>query len=221
MVAQSIPTPTGDISEDVWFWAYMAPLILSAFAYLIGQVMKDNGYVDCFWSLFFLVQNWTVLYLNDKFNTRSVVMISVITFWSLRLSLHIFMRHSGSEDYRYVAFRRRWERCNPVWGPILIPILHVYLLQYGFFCLNNLSALWIFVYGVETPLNYIDYIGVVVALTGLFFEIVGDWQLEQWKKTNAGEGKVITSGLWRYTRHPNYFGEAFFWWGVYIVSLNV
>lgn len=99
----------------------------------------------------------------------------------------------------------------------------MYLLQYVFACINNLSALWIFQYGRDTPLNWIDYAGFSVFLIGLMFEVVGDWQLEQWKKTpgNVGSGKVITSGLWRYTRHPNYFGECLLWWGVYIVSINV
>lgn len=173
--------------------------------------------------MFFVAQNWTLLYLNDNFNDRSILVISLITFWAFRLTIHIFARHSGQEDYRYIAFRRRWERVHPTWGPIIIPIFHVYLLQYAFFCINNLSAMWIFQYGTTTELNWIDYIGATVFLFGLFFEVVGDWQLEQWKKQegNVGSGKVITSGLWRYTRHPNYFGEACLWWGIYIISLNV
>jgi steroid 5-alpha reductase family enzyme len=225
-VDNSIPadTPAADpVHVNDWFWTFMIPTFLAIACYLLGQLKKDNSYVDVFWAQFFVWCNYTALYLNNNWTYRTILVSSMVAVWGFRLSIHILVRHKG-EDYRYVTlFRKRHERCHPKWGPIIIPIFHIYLMQLVFSMLNNLSALWIVQYDEGSDLNWIDYVGSAIWLTGVLFEIIGDAQLSAWLNTpgNVGSGKVITSGLWRYTRHPNYFGEAFLWWGIYVISLNV
>ncbi len=145
-------------------------------------------------------------------NMRAMVVNSLITIWGVRLALHILTRNSGKpEDFRYAQWRREWQHFY------LRSFLQVFMLQGVFLFVIALPVIFI---NMEpaTEWQLLDLAGIVLWCIGFTFEVVGDYQLTQFKKDAGNRGKIITTGLWRYSRHPNYFGEAVQWWGVFIIA---
>ena len=142
-------------------------------------------------------------------------MNTLVSIWGLRLAWHITSRNKGkTEDYRYLAWRRQWGKWFYLRSYAQVYLLQgflLYLIALPVLAINNSMA---------SPLRWLDLIGLVVWLLGFLFETVGDAQLAQFIKHSANKGKLMQSGLWAYTRHPNYFGEVTLWWGVWITSLS-
>lgn len=130
------------------------------------------------------------------------------------------MRHKG-EDYRYRQFRENWESVNKTWAPYLIAYFQVFFLQAIFQFFINSSALYVCLRSPDNDLQWNDYLGAAVWLFGQVFEIVADMQMAKFRKENGGKGLIIQTGLWRFSRHPNYFGEATLWWGIWIIACSV
>lgn len=186
--------------------------------WLVSLRIRDAGIIDVFWGIGFVLVAWLYyVELGEAFWTfRNTIVCLMVTLWGTRLAVHLgnryFFPYKG-EDYRYGEMRaehgKRW------WWWSLI---QVFLLQ-G-------VILWI-VSSVFMPIllhdggfTALDLIGIIVWAIGLFFEAVGDWQLRQFKKNPDNTGKVLDTGLWKYTRHPNYFGDALLWWGFYLMAFN-
>jgi steroid 5-alpha reductase family enzyme len=139
----------------------------------------------------------------------------LVTIWGMRLFLHIYQRNKGKpEDFRYAAFRTNW-------GKWLIPraYFQIYLFQ-GLMLFIIALPLFLLQSG-RTPTSYtIMALGLIVWCIGFFFESVGDYQLKQFLQDPNNRGQIITTGLWKYTRHPNYFGESVMWWGIFLLSIS-
>lgn len=144
----------------------------------------------------------------------------MVSVWGVRLAAYIFLRHNG-EDFRYKEFRKAWESVNDTWFPYFIAFFQVFMLQAVLALLVNCSALYVSLASPNNNLIWLDYLGLLVWGFGMIFEIVADWQMKEFRKENAGKGLICKTGLWRFSRHPNYFGEAVIWWGVWIVSCSV
>ncbi len=143
-----------------------------------------------------------------------------ITLWGLRLSVHIGLRHTGVEDFRYQQMRRRWEPKGKLYT-FFISYLYVFVMQAAFSVLINASSLYALLNDSKTnSINSVDIIGAGVFTIGFLMEVISDYQLQKFRDRKK-PGQILTSGLWRYSRHPNYFGEALLWWGLYIISSNV
>jgi steroid 5-alpha reductase family enzyme len=128
------------------------------------------------------------------------------------------MRHTGQEDYRYAAMRRNWEKKGKAYYYV-VSFMFVFMMQALFSIIVNASALYVTTQLAKTvTLGYFDYAGLALFTFGFLFEAIADAQLYYFKKDPNNKGKIITTGLWRYTRHPNYFGEASLWWGIYLVA---
>ena len=198
-----------------------AAAAVAIFAYMtavffIALLFKDNSIVDVAWGLGFILVCLTMLFLKPGFETRHVVVIGLVAVWGLRLATHIFLRNRGrGEDFRYAKWRRDWGR----W---FVPrsFLQIFMLQ-GVFMLMISSPVVLVIDSSRKGLTALDGFGVGLWLFGFLFEAVGDFQLKRFKRNPASKGKIMTSGLWRYTRHPNYFGEAAMWWGVFLIALSV
>ena len=171
--------------------------------------------MDIFWGLGFVIIAWNTFLHTHGYLTRQLLVTLLTTVWGIRLALHIFARSLGKgEDRRYQAFRAKIG--GNYW---IVSLVTVFGLQ--------ALLLWIVVLPVQiaqispTPdrLIWTDFLGASIWLVGFFFEAVGDFQLQKFKKDPANKGKVMDRGLWAYTRHPNYFGEALIWWGMFIVSM--
>jgi len=198
--------------------AYFAALgvlaVLGCIAWAYSLVRKDVSFVDSLWSLFFLVAAGVFAASAESIGFRGMLVLALVAVWALRLSLHITVRNHGQgEDMRYQAIRARrqpnfeFKSLYLVFGLqlVLAWIIAIPLL----FAVRGDSAPGIF-----------DALGVLLWIVGFVFEAGGDYQLTRFKANPDSAGKVMDQGFWRYTRHPNYFGDACVWWGFYLMSLS-
>ena len=200
---------------------YFLTLILILFAYMsmwfiASLIKKRNDVADVAWGLGFVLMTWASYVLSDDSGVRGILVGILVSIWGLRLAWHIHTRNKGkAEDYRYLAWRKEWGE----WFYIRT-YFQVYLLQGLFLFLIVLPVLLINK-SAGAQLGILDFVGIVVWLVGFYFEAVGDAQLARFIKNPENKGKLMQSGLWAYTRHPNYFGEVTQWWGIWLVALSV
>jgi len=191
-------------------WGYMS------LWFLISLFKRRNDVADVAWGLGFVLLAWTSFFLCGGSGTRGVLVGVLVSVWGLRLAWHIHARNRGkAEDHRYMAWRRQWGR----WF-YARSYAQVYLLQGALLFLISLPVLIINRSG-GGPFRFLNGIGVLVWLFGFLFESVGDAELARFVKDPLNRGKILQSGLWQYTRHPNYFGEVTQWWGIWLVALGV
>lgn len=184
--------------------------------WMASVFLKDSSIVDIFWGMGFVVLVW-FYYLNtaDGWGTRKLLLALMVTLWGLRLSGYIGWRNIGKqEDYRYQQWRKQFG--DQWWW---ISYFRVYVLQ-GVILWIVASPLLAAQYAKgHSGLSVFDIFGILFWGIGLFFESVGDFQLAHFKADPTNKGKVLNTGLWRYTRHPNYFGDAMVWWGFYLIAV--
>lgn len=186
------------------------------FWFLLSLIRKRNDVADVAWGLGFVLLTWVAFFLVGTYEPRQLLVTFLVTLWGLRLAWHIHARNSKKgEDPRYKVWREQWGK----WF-LLRSYFQVYILQGFFLYLIILPVLYIQRYG-GPALNILDLIGVLVWGLGFYFESVGDRQLRAFIKDASNQGKILTSGLWQYTRHPNYFGEVTQWWGIWLIALSV
>jgi len=192
-------------------WAMLA---LALVLWIVSYYKRDVSIVDSIWSLMFLAGAGVYAFASGAPGLRATLVLVLVSIWALRLSLYITVRNHGKgEDYRYQEMRQR----N---GPSF-----VYTSLYRVFGLQALLA-WI----ISIPLLYavagdgepglVDALALVLWLTGFLFEAGGDFQLARFKSDPDNAGRVMDRGFWRYTRHPNYFGDACVWWAFYLFALS-
>lgn len=206
---------------------YLANLLVVAALMVVVWVaslaLRDASIVDPVWGLVFVVIAWaTLLQLRgaggegggDGPAARAVLLVALVTIWGLRLAIYLGWRKAGmGEDHRYVRLRERFGPGFP-W----ISLVVVFLFQAG--------LAWAVSLPIQAgqapaaPLGPLDAAGVVLWAVGLAFETVGDLQLTRFKRDPANAGRVLDRGLWRYTRHPNYFGDFCVWWGFFLIAAS-
>ncbi len=183
--------------------------------WIISLIRRDASIVDPFWGMGFVMTAWLVALLNAPATIRVWLLVGMTTVWGIRLSLFLLWRNWGhGEDRRYVAMREKHEK--RFWW---VSLLTVFLLQGAIMWIVACPLQVAGSIQADNPIGWLDMLGALVWTTGLFFETVGDWQLARFKADPSNKGKVLDSGLWRFTRHPNYFGDFCIWWGMYLVAL--
>ncbi|PWH16542.1 MAG: hypothetical protein DDG59_09245 [Anaerolineae bacterium] len=203
------------------FWAIYAALALVIFGamtclWLLSLRIHNAGIVDVFWGIGFVMVVWGAFLLSgDEFVPRKLLIGSLVTVWGLRLAMHILIRNWGKpEDFRYAAWReaagRSWW-CRSYFKVFLLQGLILLLVAAPLLDVQSRAA--------ASPLTGLDWVAVLLWLIGFVFEAGGDWQLLRFKSNPANRGEVLQSGFWRYTRHPNYFGDALQWWAFYLIAL--
>jgi len=184
----------------VLFWAY-------------SVVRRDVSVVDSLWSLMIFGSLLIYWVAAGASGTRGLLLLLLVGAWALRLSLYITVRNHGEpEDRRYQAIRRNNE--PRFWLKSLYIVFGLQAVLAWFVSMPAVAA------ASAAPLGWLDAIGLLLWATGMFFEVVGDWQLARFRREKTSEGAVLDTGLWRYTRHPNYFGEALLWWGIYLMAVS-
>lgn len=179
--------------------------------WLLSVAITDSSIVDIFWGSGFVIIAWLYGYFlhEGEMSVRQQVLLGLITIWGLRLTIYLGIRNIGKgEDYRYANWRQ--EAGQKWWW---LSFFRVFALQ-GFL-LWIISAVYVPAFQISGELGIWEYLGIAFWAIGLFFETVGDYQLFQFKKDPSNKGKVLNTGLWRYTRHPNYFGDSMVWWGFF------
>lgn len=188
--------------------------IYMSLLFLVAVYKKDNSLADIGWGLgFVLIALFT---LGNNYLERHMLITLMTLVWGVRLSAHIFWRGRGKgEDPRYARWRAQWGSYF-----LIRSYLQVFLLQ-GFMMLVIATPI-IAVNSSTTPgITALDIAGFFVWLLGLLCESVADYQLARFLKNPASKGRIMMQGIWRYSRHPNYFGEVLIWWGMFIVALSV
>ena len=200
-----------------WSSALGAGGALLLFAFLfwgVSLVRNDVSIVDSLWSLMFLLAAGAYALLIEQPGPRTGWLIILVAVWAFRLSIYITWRNHGEpEDYRYQAIRRRNQP-----GFRFKSLYLVFVLQAALAWLISLP-LMAAISGQSTP-GLLDYIGIALWTVGVLFEAIGDWQLSRFRRNPENRGKVMDTGLWRYTRHPNYFGNFTLWWGFYFIACS-
>jgi steroid 5-alpha reductase family enzyme len=198
------------VSADILLTAAAAIAVLMLSVWVVSVIVRDASIVDLVWGAGFVMVAWVTVWRRGGPDPRALLVAALTTLWGLRLSGYLTWRNLGKgEDFRYQAMRRRHgDRFA------LVSLGTVFGLQ-GL-------LMWLVSLPVQaasgSPLTVLDWIGVAVWLVGISFETIGDVQLAGFKADPANAGKVLDTGLWRYTRHPNYFGDFLVWWGLYVVA---
>ena len=183
--------------------------------WVLSLVKKNASIVDIFWGLGFVIVGWASAINVDELSTLGKVALALVTLWGLRLSIYLGIRNHGKpEDFRYVAMRKHYGARFPI-----ISLFTVFMLQGAIMMVVSLPV-QIALSDAEASLSVVSYIGLIIFAIGMFFEAVGDWQLAQFKRNPNNSGQVMQTGLWKYTRHPNYFGDTCVWWGIGVVALG-
>ena len=183
--------------------------------WVVSLLARDASIVDIFWGFGFVLVAWTGYWVAEGAEPRRLLLAVLVTVWGLRLTGYLAWRNLGKgEDYRYVAMRERWGRRFPI-----VSLGTVFLLQGALMWIVSLPVQAGQVAKTPGSLTWLDFVGIAVWLTGLFFETVGDAQLARFKADASNAGHIMDRGLWRYTRHPNYFGDFMIWWGLYLIAL--
>jgi steroid 5-alpha reductase family enzyme len=187
--------------------------------FVLALLRKDNSIADIAWGLGFVLVTGVTLARGTGPSARSILASSFVFIWGLRLAVHILFRNrKRGEDPRYAEWRKKWGR----WF-VVRSYLQVFLLQGLFLLAISYSVILIntSVSASPHPLGLLDLAGTVVWVVGFLFEAVGDAQLSRFRRDPGSRGKIMDKGLWRYSRHPNYFGESLMWWGIFLVALIV
>ena len=199
---------------SLWLSALPAMLGLALLAWAIATVRRNVGLVDIFWSLFFLFGATVYAFVTPVYEAHALLVMPLVAVWSLRLATYLGARNwNAPEDHRYRAVRERnspgfeWKSMYLIFGlqAVLAWLISAPLAA-------SISS--------PSPLGLIELLGATLAIFGIVFEALADAQLARFKADPANAGRVMDRGLWRYTRHPNYFGEFCFWWGLYAIALG-
>lgn len=201
------------------------PLMLLILAYLtvmliIVHVKKDSSIANFTWGGGCMLIAWYLYFIAYKgysltpFLNRSFIVTVLISLWCLRLVLYVYLRYRG-DDPRYQSWKQQGFKA----------------LLFNLFWIFGLNTIMMLVMSVPTfvvnavppysALNYLDVLGVLIWIIGYYWESVSDYQMYKFTRNPANKGKIIQRGLWKYSRHPNYFGEVLMWWGLFLIALNV
>ena len=196
----------------IFMHALLINLLFAYGGWLLSLKKNNVTHVDIMWSLFFVLN---ALYFYTVFtpSLRSTLILFLVLLWGLRLSVYLAIRNWGkSEDARYLKIRQnnepnfRYKSAYIIFGfqSILAWIVGSIL----FMAIEN-----------DHPLTWLDSLGLLITLCGIIYESIADYQLMQFKNDIKNRGKLLQSGLWKLSRHPNYFGEILVWWGFFITTL--
>ena len=182
--------------------------------FIAAQIHGRNDIADVAWGLGFILAAAVSLLAGGVYSARGLLVSGLVLIWGLRLALHIHSRNRGrDEDPRYRKWREEWGK----WF-VLRSFLQVFMLQ-GFLLLLVAVPIIFVNTAPAVALEWLDVLGLAIWLYGFGFEAIGDWQLLMFIRNPDNKSKLMSSGLWRYTRHPNYFGEVTLWWGIWLMVL--
>jgi steroid 5-alpha reductase family enzyme len=201
---------------DLQIYLYALALILGvgAAAWLVSVMIRNVAFVDSLWSLFFLIAAVVFAAEAAPLSARGLLVTLLVAIWALRLSFYITARNWGEpEDHRYQKIR---ENNEPGFA---------FKSLYIVFGLQGVLA-WLIAMplmpAIMTPggIGLLEVAATALWLVGFVFEAGGDYQLAKFKSEPSNKGRVLDTGLWRYTRHPNYFGDFCVWWSFYIFAVS-
>lgn len=202
---------------SVYFSALLLIISLMTILWVISIFKRNVSIVDLFWGFGFVILSLFYFQYSSGYLPRKIIISSLVFIWGVRLSWYLIRRNSGKgEDFRYREFRKKYGEERYWW----VSYFQTFLLQGILMWLISVTLLGAMTSSGEQRLSLPDYAGILLWITGFIFEAGGDWQLSRFKSDPGNKGKVLTTGFWRYTRHPNYFGDSAVWWGYGLISIG-
>ena len=202
------------IDWTAFLWSGALLLLVAVVFWLVSLWRNDVSIVDSLWSLMFLLVALAYAAMSGDGGPREALVLALVAVWALRLSAYISWRNHGQpEDYRYQEIRANNEPGFRYKSFYIVFVLQAVLAWVISLPLAGAIS-------GQSDIGFLDYAGVALFLVGLFFEAIGDLQLSRFRKDPDNTGKVLDKGLWRYTRHPNYFGNFTLWWAFYLIALS-
>ncbi len=201
---------------EMLLWGLVTTLVFFTLVWLLSLGLRKASVVDAFWGIGFIVlSSFYAAFGGNLGKAKVQVVLALVSLWGIRLSAYLTWRNWGQpEDYRYAEMRKHWgER---FWW---VSLFTVFLFQ-GFLLWILGMPLYFLLTNQLTGWSGLDLAGLAVFALGFAFETVADWQLASFKRNPANSGKLMKDGLWRYSRHPNYFGEALVWWGLFLLAAS-
>lgn len=181
--------------------------------FIVSVFKQRNDVADIAWGLGFVLVAWLSMYIAG-FSVKALLVNSLVTIWGIRLALHIYKRNKDKpEDSRYLEWRNTWKMFY------LRSFFQVFMLQGLLLYLISLPVIFVN-YSVTSSFSILNIIGIFVWAVGFYFESVGDKQLKEFVSKPENKGHIMDQGLWKYSRHPNYFGEVTQWWGILFIALS-
>lgn len=181
--------------------------------FLLAKKLKRHDILDIAWGLSFIFVTFVCMIIFQSFNILSIIFLFIITIWGVRLSSHIYFRNIGKhDDNRYIELTKNIKNNFELFIKIYLPQLYLMLI----IC----SPILFTVISKTNTLEIINIFGILIWIFGFIFESTADLQLKKFKSDISNKGKIMDSGLWAYSRHPNYFGEVVQWWGIWTISLS-
>ena len=200
---------------QIYLIAGFVTIVLMTALWLVSLLLKNSSIVDIFWGMGFVILAWVYYVLTpDGFMARKLLLVILTTLWGFRLSLYILYRNWGKgEDFRYQKWRQESE--SRWWWK---SFFQVFVFQGLLLWIISAPLLAAQTRLAPDRLTALDIFGVGLWTIGFFFETAGDLQLARFKANASNKGRVMERGVWRYTRHPNYFGDAAQWWGYFLIA---
>lgn len=209
------------MNSSVWFSAFLTVMVLFQIVAIPALVMRKNDLADVLWGPAFPITVFIAVMSSqlsfDALGLRAQLILLLLTVWAIRLFFHVGLRNLSTkeEDVRYGNWRKAWGQ-TWMWRSYL----QVFVLQPVILYVFLTSSLLAVSTSAES-MSVLAWLGVGVWIVGFVFESVGDEQLRRFKADKANKGKLMTSGLWSWTRHPNYFGEITLWWGIWLMVVDL
>jgi len=204
--------------DAVTLWVLILAIVIAymSWVFLIALKIKRLDVVDIAWGGAFIMAACSSLLLGVR-GWLQYAVTALVVIWGLRLSFYILkrFRRSTKEDARYTNMRYGWR------GSVALNAYARIFLPQAFLAFLISASVIAINFSSDTTVSLVAVIGIAVWVVGFLFEAVGDAQLRRHLADPENKGKLMTTGLWRYTRHPNYFGEVVQWWGIYIIALSV
>lgn len=191
-------------------------IVLVTLLWMYSVYIKNASIVDIFWGFGFVVITTYLFFTADNLSLRQIILSALVSIWGLRLTIHLFIRNVGKpEDFRYQKFRKDYGEHRYWW----FSYFQVFLLQ-GVLMLMIASPLFgVYLTEENTSLNVFDFLAIALWIIGISFEAGGDYQLTKFRSQRKSKDEVLSSGFWKYTRHPNYFGDAAVWWSYALFAI--
>jgi steroid 5-alpha reductase family enzyme len=201
----------------IYLYAGLAILVSMLILWLVSLALKNSSIVDIFWGFGFVLANWIFfIFTPIGAEPRKWLISILVSIWGLRLSFYILWRNWGkAEDFRYQTWRK--EASGEWWWR---SFFKVFLLQGLLLWIISIPLLAAQYPAQPASLQLLDYLGLGVWMIGFFFEFMGDLQLARFRSKPSNKGMVLDHGVWKYTRHPNYFGDSAQWWGYFLIAMS-
>ena len=200
----------------LFFQASLIILVLLILLWVVSVFIKNVSIVDLFWGFGFVVINTFYVLSSSEVTDRQLLVLVLVSVWGLRLSFYLGWRNIGkAEDFRYQEFRKKYGPERYWW----FSFFQTFLLQGVLMMLISTPLLGANFGEQNSGLQWLDYAGILVWIIGFTFEVGGDFQLARFKSNPQNKGKVLNTGFWKYTRHPNYFGDSAVWWSYALFSI--